>query len=455
MVNNAGYFYTTELLLMNLKRLFVACTLLTGIHATAQTIHTAKLDSLFNILSAKDRAMGSVAIAQNGKLLYSRAIGFSDNEKNITRSTPDTRYRIGSITKMFTACMAFQLIEDKKLGMDTKLSVYFPSIPNAGKITIGQMLGHRSGIANITDDKRYPAFSRDAKTQKQIVGFISAIQPAFPPDSTAEYSNSNYILLGYIVEAIYKKPYQQVLKEKITQKAGMKNTFYGAAPDHKETMSYRYDEQWKVVPPTHASIPGGAGAIMSTPTDLTLFLDALFAGKIISNTSLEQMKTIRDGYGMGMFTFPFNQETFYGHNGGIDGFSSIAGRNLKDGLTISYCANGNRYPMNDILIGVLSICYNVPYTIPDFNTIAVTAADLDQYTGTYASSQLPIKITVKKENDQLQAQATGQSAFPLTPTTKDKFSFDSAGIILEFNPATHEMTLKQGGGSFTFKRENP
>lgn len=441
---------------MNIKNILIIIALLIYNNATAQTLNTQKLDSLFNVLSAKDRAMGSVAISKNGKLLYSRAIGFANNEKGLIRSTTGTRYRIGSITKMFTACMTFQLIEERKLTMDTRLSAYFTKVPNADKITVAQLLGHRSGIANMTDDPRYEDFSKTAKSQQQIVDFISSMRPSFPPDSMADYSNSNYILLGYIVEAIYKKPYHQILKEKITQKAGMNQTFYGSAPDLQEASSYSYDDnKWRLVtPPTHASIPGGAGAIIATPTDLTRFLDALFAGKIISKTSLEQMKTVRDGYGMGMFTFPFNQETFYGHNGGIDGFTSVAGHNLQDGLTVAYCSNGNRYPMNDILIGILSICYGKPYVIPDFNTVTLTAAELDQYTGTYDSAQMPLKITVTKNGDQLQAQATGQSAFPLTSVAKDKFSFEQAGINLEFNPAAKEMTLKQGGGSFTFRKEN-
>jgi len=441
---------------MNIKNIFVLIALLVCNNVFAQTLNIQKLDSLFDVLSAKDRAMGSVAITKNNKLLYSRAIGFANNEKGLIKSTPGTRYHIGSITKMFTACMIFQLIEERRLTMDTKLSTYFAQVPNAGKITIAQMLGHRSGIANMTDDTRYEDFSKTAKTKQQIVDFISALQPSFPPDSTAEYSNSNYILLGYIAEAIYKKPYQQILKEKITQKAGMSHTFYGPTPDKQEAFSYTYDNnKWNLVsPPTHLSIPGGAGAIIATPTDLTRFLDALFAEKIISKASLEQMKTIRDGYGMGMVTFPFHQEKFYGHNGGIDGFTSIAGHNLQDGLTFAYCSNGNRTSMNDILLGVLNICYGKPYVIPDFNTIKLTAAELDQYTGTYASAQMPLKITVAKNGDQLQAQATGQAAFPLTAVAKDKFSFEAAGINLEFNPAANEMILKQGGGSYTFRKEN-
>lgn len=437
---------------MNFRRFLILAALAGSCIARAQTLNTPKLDSLFNTLLAKDRSMSSVAIAKGNKILYSRAIGFSNDAKS--KSTVQTPYRIGSISKMFTACLIFQLIEANKLKLTTTLAEYYPQIPNAGQITIGQMLGHRSGIANITDDERYMTFSRTEKTHQQIVDFIRAIPPAFSPDSTTSYSNSNFILLGYIAETIYKKPYQQLLKEHITDKAGLKHTFYATTQDHAETSSYNYsNNKWERVPATDMSIPGGAGAILSTPTDLAVFFEALFAGKLVNKASLAQMMTIKDGYGMGMFAFPFGTEKFYGHNGGIDGFTSSAARNTKDSLTIAYCSNGARFTTNEMMIALLSICYNVPYKIPSFTSVTIKAEELDKYPGVYASSQMPLKITITKTSDELYAQATGQSAFPLTAKGNDKFEFEAAGIVLVFNPSAKEMTLMQGGATYLFKLE--
>ena len=165
------------------------------------------------------------------------------------------------------------------------------------------------------------------------------------------------------------------------------------------------------------------------------------------------MKTITDGYGMGMFQIPFYTKKAYGHNGGIDGFASNLAYFPEDSLAVAYCTNGQVYPLNDILIGVLSICFNKEYSIPTFNTISLKTTDLDKYLGVYSSTQIQLKITITKDNSTLVAQATGQSSFPLEATEKDKFKFDQAGVKMEFNTDKNELTLKQGGGIFLFTKD--
>ena len=162
------------------------------------------------------------------------------------------------------------------------------------------------------------------------------------------------------------------------------------------------------------------------------------------------MKTMTDGFGMGMFQIPFYEKSAYGHNGGIDGFASTLAYFPEDSLAVAYCTNGQVYPMNNILIGVLSIYFNKPYSIPTFN---LKTEDLDKYLGVYSSTQIPLKITITKNAATLFAQATGQQSFPLDPTEKDKFKFDPAGIIMVFNPDKNEMTLKQGGENVVFTKE--
>jgi D-alanyl-D-alanine carboxypeptidase len=201
------------------------------------------------------------------------------------------------------------------------------------------------------------------------------------------------------------------------------------------------------------SIPCRAGALISTPTDLTLFIEALFGGKLVSQNSLNQMKNIKDGMGMGMIPIPFYTKKGYGHNGGIDGFGSNVAYFPEDSVSLAYCTNGQVYPLNSILIGVLSICFNSDYKIPSFKSFTVKPEELDKYTGIYSSKQIPLKITITRNNSALSAQATGQSAFPLEPVEKDKFSFETAGIQMEFNPLKSEMTLKQGGGVFLFTKD--
>lgn len=424
--------------------------------AFPQGINKPKLDSLFNVLSEKNKAMGSVTIFNKGVVLYTKAIGYSlisgEEKKN---STPVTKYRIGSITKMFTAVMIFQLIEEGKITLTTTLDTYFPGIPNAKQITIGNLLNHRSGLHNFTDDQSYGTWMTHPKTQDEMLAIISKSPVDFQPNEKAAYSNSNYVVLGYIIEKASKQPYSKNLNERIASKIGLSNTIYGGKINSKnnDSFSYQFADTWKEMPETDMTIPGGAGAIVSTPTDLTKFIEALFSFKLISKISLSQMRSMLEGYGMGMFEIPFYNKKGYGHNGGIDGFASTLVYFPEDSLAVSYCTNGHVYAINSILIGILSIYYNKDYSIPTFNTIALNAEDLDKYLGIYSSMQIPLKITVTKSGTSLTAQATGQSSFTLEATERDSFKFDQAGIVMEFNPTKKEMTLKQGGGNYLFTKE--
>jgi D-alanyl-D-alanine carboxypeptidase len=423
--------------------------------STGQSFNTIKADSLLNFLAEKNKAMGSLAIAKNGNILYAKAIGYSQFTPEQIASTEKTRYRIGSISKMFTAVLIFQLIEDGKLELTTPLGKFFPSVPNASKITIGNMLSHRSGIHSFTDDTAYLQYMTRAKTQDEMIRIIEASKPEFDPDTKTAYSNSNFVLLGYIVENISKKPYNEVLQGGICKKADLKDTYYGGKTNVNagECYSFRFEDGWKIQPETDMSIPHGAGAILSTPSDLVKFITALFHGKLVSAISLNQMKTITDGLGMGVQQFPYEDRVIYGHGGAIDGFNSLLGYFPDDSLAISYCSNGTVYSVNDILLGALSIYYNKPYSLPVFTTYAVTPEELDQYLGIYSSSQIPLKITFTRDKGTLYGQATGQPSFPLEAAAKQVFKFEMAGIVITFNEEGNEFVLEQGGGKFTFTRD--
>jgi len=434
----------------------ILLTVLSFVTIFSQSINKSKLDSLLNVLDEKNKSMGSLTISKNGIVLYSRAIGYSfisDNEK--IAATEKTKYRIGSITKMFTATMIFQLIEEGKLTPTTPLDKFFPKLPNADKITISNLLNHRSGIHEFTDDPDYETWMALSKTQDEILALISKHNVDFQPNEKAAYSNSNYVILGYILEKVSKKSYSKNLIERITSKIGLSNTYVGSKinKNNNESYSYRFDGNWVQANETDTSILGGAGCIVSTPTDLTQFIEALFSLKLVSENSLTQMKTITDRYGMGMREIPFYTKKAYGHNGRIDGFVSNLAYFPEDSLAISFCSNGEIYPVNEILIGVLSIYFNQEYAIPTFNTLSLKTEDLDKYLGVYSSLQMPVKITITKDNVTLFAQATGQGAFPLEATEKDKFRFDEDGVKVEFNNDKNEFTITQRGTSFLFTKE--
>ncbi|OXB00486.1 peptidase, partial [Flavobacterium oncorhynchi] len=168
----------------------------------AQTNYTAKLDNYFNALEVNDKFMGSVAISQNGEIVYTKSIGFADVEKKI-KATKNSKYRIGSISKSFTAVLILKATEEKKLDLTQTIYKWFPTIKNADKISIKQLLSHRSGIHNFTDDNEYLTWNTQPKTEKEMLEIIAKGGSDFEPDSKAEYSNSNFVLLTYIANSGY------------------------------------------------------------------------------------------------------------------------------------------------------------------------------------------------------------------------------------------------------------
>ncbi len=430
-----------------------------SVSAFSQDFDKAKLDQFFDALSANNKGMGSIAISKDGKIIYNRAVGTSHiGEKGYVSSDVKTKYRIGSISKMFTATIVFGLVEEGKLKLDDTLDKFFPEIPNAKKITVAQMLDHHSGIHNITDDTQYYlSYSRRPQTHEQMLTTIAKTTPDFEPGTKAVYSNSNYILLGYIVEKVTGTSYKDLLNERIVSKINLADTFYGGKINGANNESNSFDflnGSWKILAETDMSIPGGAGGIVSTPTDLTKFITALFDGKLVSQKSLDRMKTITDGYGSGIVQFPYYDKKFYGHNGSIDGFNSMLGYLPEEKMSVAYISNGTVYDINNIMLAALDIYYKKPFTIPTFKSLELSAEELKKFTGVYSTPDFPLKINITAEGSTLFGQATGQGKFPLEATDKNKFKFDAAGIEIEFDAEKNQMKLIQGGRTIIFTKES-
>ena len=147
---------------------------------------------------------------------------------------------------------------------------------------------------------------------------------------------------------------------------------------------------------TDPSVPRGAGSINATPTELNVFLNALFTGKLVSEKSLNTMMDIKDGFGIGMFQVPFYDKKAFGHTGGIDGFQAVSCYNPDDGLSVTVLCNAVSFSRNEILLGLLNAYYNKPYEIPDFKaTVNVPEETLKAYVGLYTSESFPLDIEIK------------------------------------------------------------
>ena len=415
----------------------------------AQSVQTEKLNSYFDALVQNDKLMGTVRVDRDEENIYSKSVGYSNIETK-TKATQNSTYKIGSISKTFTAVMIFQAIEKGKITLSTTIESYFPDIENAKEITIDHLLSHRSGIHNFTDN--WASWATDPKTPKELLAIIQAGGSDFKPGVKAQYSNSNYVLLSYILETIHKKNFAQILEKSITVPLKLTHTYFGKPKENATCHSYKFFDKWRIESSTHPSVAMGAGGIISTTKDLNLFFHSLFNGKLIAKHSLEEMKTIQDGFGKGLFPIPFGKKMGYGHTGGIDGFSAVSAYFPDDKTAYSLTANATNYVTNNISIAVLSGVYNVPFDIPSFKIIKLSSTDLDKYLGIYSSPQLPIQITVSKQGSTLVAQGTGQSAFNLEASAEHTFKFEQAGIVMIFNPTENTMILKQGGATFLMKK---
>lgn len=420
--------------------------------------NTFQLENYFTALEDGNKFMGSVAVLKNGKLIYSRNSGFSDYENKI-KANQNTKYRIGSTTKTFTAVLTLMAVEQGKLSLDDKLDKFFPNLENANEINIEYLLNHRSGIYSITSEPDFLNWRTEPKTREEILAIIESGASQFKPNSKAWYSNSNYILLTYILEDLYGKEYNSILKEKITTPLQLTNTYlddYINTADN-ECKSYRFVSNWEVQPETNISIPQGAGGMVSNSLDLVKFLKALFNGEILRPETIDKMQSFQETVGLGLFETEINGKTAYEHPGTIDGFRANYIYFPEDDIIFAITANGLNFKDRDIQNAVLNAVFNKPIEIPEFGpTYHVNSEDLDTYLGIYSTPELHnglLKITIAKKDNVLTAQGTMQELFSAKATDKHKFKIGAIGAKFEFKPDENTMIWTQNGKTHVFKKE--
>jgi D-alanyl-D-alanine carboxypeptidase len=341
--------------------------------------------------------------------------------------------------------MILQLVEEKKLKLQDHLDKFFPQIANANKITIEQVLAHRSGLHDITEDQAFRAYRFKTITKDEVVSMIAKAASDFEPGSKYAYSNSGFYILGMIVEKLTRKTYEENLQTRINSKLGLNNTYVAAGNidvAKNESYSYRYSREWEQQPETNPSILFGSGALVSTANDLSKFIHGLFSGKIISAVSLKLMteKTL------GMDTFTYNGKRAYGHTGGIDGFGSWLAYIPEEKLALSYATNGKVYPVTNIMDGVFNIYFNQPFVIPGFEGVTISTEVLNSYTGVYSSTEFPVKVTITREGQVLFFQPNTQPAAPLEATATDIFKIESAGIVIKFDAGKKQLSMTRRNG---------
>src|ERR1041384_2689393 len=369
--------------LITLRLMLWTAILLLGFQqvALAQD-HAAKIQEVLALAHKYRQFNGSALVAEKGKVIYKGGFGLANMEWNIP-NTPDTKFRLGSITKQFTATLTMQLVEQGKIKLDAKISDYLPDYRKdiGQKVTIHQLLTHTSGIPSYTSQ---PGFfqnvSRNPYKVDEFVKKYASGDLQFEPGSKYSYNNSGYFLLGAIIERVTGKAYEQVLKENIFDPIGMKNTGY----DHHDTIITKRATGYSKTPDGYTnaayldmSIPYAAGSMYSTVEDLYLWDQALYTDKVISAKSKELMYTpflekYAYGWSVADATFKQNDQPVpeIAHGGGINGFSTIIARFPKEKNLIVLLDN-TAQPMGPLSEKIARILYTQPYELPKMSIVAI------------------------------------------------------------------------------------
>lgn len=408
--------------------------------AAAQETHIrARLDSLFTTLDSNQRVMGAITIRKADRVLFQRAIGYRDStESGWILSDDQTGFRVGSVTKPFTAVLIYRLIDEGRLSLDTELSRFFPEIPGSAKITIRDLLGHTSGLTDYTQTMD----PMELRERASLLKSITAQPPQFEPGTKRRYSNSNYLLLGYIVEAVTKSSYEEQLVQQITDRIGLERTRLGGpvTPAANESRAYFFNGgHWDLQPDHVIENAGGAGGIVSTSRDLTAFLGALFQGRLLSEVSLSEMThgfndgSRINGKGLGPFSIPGTSKTGFSHDGSIGAHSALIGYVPEDSLSLALTINGLNYPINRLFFLVWGILYGTDVKLPSFTQVALADTTATSLVGTYSAEAYGLTITIRQGAAAMEAQAEGQDPFPLTYVGNRRFLFVPDGIIMDFD----------------------
>ncbi len=442
------------LLLASVTFLFFSCS---ENKKTASSIkqepitYKTKIDSLFKSYEKSGEFMGSIAISHNRKTVYTNAIGFDDIETK-KKSDVNTKYRIASVTKTYTAVLIFKAIEENKLTLEQTIENYFPTIKNANKITIAQLLQHRSGIPNFTKDRSFFNYHTEYKSPGEMLTLISNLGSNFEPNNKAEYSNSNYFLLSQILEKAYELSYQDILKTKICEPLNLNNTYNGNTVDiiNNESNSYSYATEWEKLPETDMSVALGAGSIVSNPIDLAAFMEALFTGEIISTQSLEKMQTIKDGYGMGLVRYNIADRKGFGNRGTIDGYKSTAIFFPEEKLSLVITSNASRDNINLIYLDVLKLYL-------DDALIEISEGEVEKYVGTYVDyTDESSKFTFIQDKNVLVLVIKNEFKEPLIYKGNNRFLFEqmyTESMSFTFSLDGLQFILEQGDAKGTYLKK--
>ena len=397
---------------------------------------------------------GTALVARQGRILLEKGYGYKDIGSNSPNDS-NTVFQIGSLTKQITAVIILQLQEQLKLSVSDPVSKYIPGYPEGDSITLEHLLTHTSGIFNYTKNESF--MNEQAIKPVRLEALIDLFRNkplAFTPGEKFSYSNSGYILLGYIIEKITGKSYFEIVRNNIFQPLGMTHSgfdFKGLKSRDKATGYLSLPRHiTKPAPIVDSTVSFSAGGIYSTVGDLYKWDRALYTEKMVSRASLEKaFSPYKSNYGYGwVIDTTFDKKALM-HEGGIVGFESFIARVPEDEICILLLDNEGSVALPKIAESIDAILNDQPYDFPrERKEIEVDANLLRQYTGDYELSPGFI-LSIGLENGQLTAQVAGQEKTILFAERDDFFYLKLTDFQVEFikgpEGRVERLNLYQGG----------
>ena len=411
------------------------------------------MDEVVRASFEADEFTGAVLVARDGEVLLDRGYGFANREWSVPNDG-DTKFRLGSVTKQFTAVAIMLLNERGLVDLDAPVKTYLPDAPAAWDgVTVRHLLTHTAGVPNFTDFDDYGASKTLPATMDSLIGRFRDRPLDFQPGEGWSYSNSGYILLTAIVEKASGKSYAEFVAETLFQPLGMADSGYdshaavlprrasGYAPTARGIVNADYIDM---------SIPQGAGALYSTTRDLLKWEQGLFGGRLLTPASLALLTTpVRNQYAFGLAVTQAGGNTTIAHSGGIEGFNTHMAWDPDRRMTVIVLGNLNGPGSDQVAGSLMALARGETVTLAsERQAVAVAPEVLRSYEGVYELAPT-FAITISVVDGKLMAQATGQDAFELHPESDSRFFLTVVDAQITFTRdaagAVDGLILHQGG----------
>ena len=421
--------------------------------AAAQS-NTARMDQIAKFYAnSDDHFMGSTLVALDGHIEFDKGYGYADIEWQVPNSG-DTKFRLGSITKQFTAASILLLEERGKLKTDDLVKQYMPDAPAAwDHITIAAVLSHTSGIPSVTEFPNYDTVKVMTRTPAQMVALFRDKPLDFQPGEKYHYSNSGYVLLGYLIEKISGQTYQDFIQQNLFTPVGMTNTGYDSHATILPQRASGYSSGAHGL--TNAdyidmSVPYAAGSLYSTTHDLLKWEQALFGGKVLSAASLKKMTTpVKQNYGFGLQITTKDGRRRVAHSGGIDGFSTEMAYYPDEKLAVIALSNVLGTDVVTVETKLEAVAHGEKVVLPNERQVASVPSNvLSGYVGTY-QLQPGYNLVVTLDGGKLMLAQPRQPAsqlFARSPTTfylgiqDTEIEFVDKGLVMHVDDEAYHAT---------------